>query len=372
MSASANKVSIRPEWLATRHEDTFDPAHPVIDAHHHLYDRPSLAYLLPDYLADLDTGHDVRASVFVQARAMLRADGPPEYQAVGETEFANGVAAISASGHFGASRVCAGIVGFADLMLGDGVREVLERQIQAGGGVTSAGGRLCGIRQTLCWDEDTSLLNPFYPTTPDMMESDAFRTGFAHLARLGLGFDAWSFFPQADHLVALARRFPDTSIVVDHCGGIVRVGRYANDPDVFARWRSGIGRLAQCPNVSIKLSGLGMRLNGFGFEDGALAPSSSQLAEAWRPWILHCLESFGADRCMWGSNFPVDKSSYSFDIGLNAMKRVIAGAGANAGERDQVFWGTAARVYRLPIDQLVMQRASSPTVGDGQRYRSDR
>ena len=351
MSASANHIAIRPEWLATRHEAPFNPAQPVIDAHHHLYDRPGLSYLLPDYQADIATGHEVQASVFVQARSMQRSDGPPEYRPIGETEFANAVGALSASGDHGTSRVCAGIVAFADLTLGERVEGVLGRHIEAGGGLFEERGRLCGIRQTLCWDEDASLLNPFYPTTGEMMESDAFRAGFGQLGRFGLVFDAWSFFHQADRLVALARAFPDTSIVVDHCGGIVRIHSYANRPELYALWRAGIASLAQCPNVSIKLSGLGMRLGNFGFEHGARAPSSLELSEAWKPWVVHCLESFGAERCMWGSNFPVDKGSYSYDIGLNAMKRIVAGAGASNWECDAVFRRTAARVYGLRLEQ---------------------
>jgi predicted TIM-barrel fold metal-dependent hydrolase len=160
-----------------------------------------------------------------------------------------------------------------------------------------------------------------------------------------LSFDAWSFFPQADDIVGLARAFPDVPIVIDHCGGIVRIRGYETQPDVYTRWRNSINRLADCPNVVVKLSGLGMRLGGFGFEDGAVPPSSLDLAAAWRPWVMQCIDSFGPERCMWGSNFPVDKSSYAFGIGLNAMKRLIAEASAD--ERDAVFRRTASRVYQL-------------------------
>ena len=345
MNASANHFSVRPDWLSTHDEEPLDPVGPIVDSHHHLYDRPGLHYLLEDYLVDM-AGQDLRASVFVQARAMLRIDGPEQLRSIGETEFVNGVAAMSASGLYGSARICAGIVGFADLTTGDGVARVLERHIMAGGGLITEGGRFCGIRQPLCWDKDASLLNGAYPTFEEMMDSSPFRAGFAQLARLGLSFDAWSFFPQLPALARLARAFPETKIVVDHCGGIVRVGGYGGRSDIHDSWKVAISELANCPNVMIKLSGLGMRLSGFGFDEGPRAPSSTQLAETWRPWVEHIVASFGANRCMWGSNFPVDKGSYALKVGLNAFKRVVSGASLD--EKDDIFWRTAATFYRLP------------------------
>ena len=345
VSASPNHIPVRPDWLATHDEPVLAPALPIIDSHHHLYDRPGIRYLLDDYLADVGSGHNVRASVFVQARAMLPVGVPSELQPIGEVEFVNGVAAMSASGIYGDTRVCAGIVGFADLKLGDRVRPILERLIMAGGGLISGGGRFCGIRQTLCWDADTPLLNSAYPTTEDMVDDAAFRAGFARLAPLGLSFEVWAFFHQLDTVARLARAFPETQIVVNHCGGVLRVRNYAERSDVFDRWKAGITELAACPNVFIKLSGLGMKMSGFGFEDAPQAPSSQTLAEAWRQWIEHCIESFGARRSMYGSNFPVDKGSYGFKVGLNALKRLTSAA--SEAEKDDIFWRTAKSFYRL-------------------------
>ena len=350
MSKSVNYLPIRPDWLSAHDEEALDPTIAIVDSHHHIYDRPGVHYLLDEYLDDIACGHDIRASVFVQARAMHRADGPVEFRPIGETEFVNGVAAMSASGIYGASRVCAGIVGFADLNLGDAVRPVLERQLMAGGGLPSAGGRFCGIRQTLCWDEDPQLLNPAYPTSETMMDSDDFRRGFANLASLDLSFDAWAFFHQLSALARLANAFPDTQIVLNHCGGIIRIQDYANRHDVYEVWKTGISELARCPNAMIKLSGLGMRLGGFGFEDSPHAPTSKQLATAWQPWVEHCIEAFGSDRCMYGSNFPVDKGSYSLKVGLNALKRLTATLGEEA--RADIFLRTAKRFYRLPDSVL--------------------
>jgi predicted TIM-barrel fold metal-dependent hydrolase len=189
-----------------------------------------------------------------------------------------------------------------------------------------------------------------------MMVSREFRAGFAHLAALGLSFEGWVFFHQIAELAALARAFPETPIVLNHCGGVVRIAGYANrHAEVFEQWRQGIRDLARCPNVTVKLSGLGMKLGGFGFEDRGRAPSSSDLAQSWRPWIETCIEAFGASRCMYGSNFPVDKGSYSYGIGLNALKRLIADA--TPSEMADIFWRSGKTFYRLPESSLGIAEA---------------
>lgn len=346
---SPTHLPVRNDWLDLQREAPLAPEHPVIDSHHHLYDRPGSRYLLEDYLTDLGTGHNVRATVFLQARAMLRPHGPEYLKPLGETEFANGVAAMSASGIYGTTQVCAGIVGFADLTLGDSIRPVLERHMSLAGGTTASGGRFCGIRQSLTWDPDATLTNSLYPTSECQMDTNAFRAGFAHLAPLGLSFDAWVFFHQLRRLAALARAFPETPIVVNHCGGFVGIKGYQGRGDaVFQEWRQGILELAACPNVMIKLSGLGMRLGGLTFEGRDKAPSSMTLAQAWRPWLETCLTAFGSHRCMFGSNFPVDKGNHSYSVGLNALKRVL-GTSAPA-DTANVLWRSAKTFYRLPID----------------------
>jgi predicted TIM-barrel fold metal-dependent hydrolase len=221
------------------------------------------------------------------------------------------------------------------------VRPVLEAHIRAGGD------RFRGIRHIAAWDPDPSLLNPAYTPAEDMLESPGFRAGFAHLAPLGLSFDAWLYFHQIPRLVSLARAFPGTSIVLNHCGGILGIGRYAGKRDeVFAAWSANLRELAACPNVMVKLGGLGMRLPGFGFEERSQAPSSIELAEAWRPWMETCIGLFGAARCMFESNFPVDKGGFAYGIGWNAMKRIAGGA--SDAEKADLFRRSAARFYRLP------------------------
>jgi L-fuconolactonase len=337
---SSPHLSVRPEWLALHQEDIIEPDLPIVDAHHHLWDRSENQYLLPDLRRDLEVGHNIRATVAVEAGAMYRRDGATAMRPVGETEFLNGIAAMSASGSYGTSRMCAGIVGHADLCLGEGVRAVLEAQIRAGGG------RFRGVRYMSVWHSDptarASLANP----PPYVLRDPAFRRGFAQLAPLGLSFDAWMVHTQLAELVELAPAFPDTAIILNHVGGAIGIGPYAGKRDaVFAEWRTSIREVARCPNVQIKLGGLGMRLFGFDFSSRARPPTSEELAAAWRPYIESCIEAFGAERCMFESNFPVDKGTCSYAVIWNAFKRIAAGASPT--EKQWLFSGTASKVYRL-------------------------
>jgi len=323
-------------------EEILDPGQTIVDAHHHLFDRPGSRYLLDDFVQDLHSGHNVVATVLVQARAAYRTSGPEELRPLGETEFACRIADEAAT-RIGPN-VCAGIVGFANLMRGDAVRPVLESHLTAGQG------RFRGIRHILAWDADARLLNPVYPTTEDMTANPDFRSGFAQLATLGLSFDAWLFFHQIPRLTALARAFPEVPIGLDHCGGILGIGAYQGARHaIFTAWRLALRDLAECPNVMCKIGGLGMALSGFGFENAARASSSPQLANAWRPYVESCIELFGTTRCMFESNFPVDQVSYSYPTGWNAMKHIVAGASAE--EKDNLFRRSAANFYRLALTE---------------------
>ena len=340
-SGRGNYIAVRPEWLALGFEEALEPDLPIIDAHHHLWDRQNWRYLFDEYAADIaGSGHNITASVFMQCQAMYRADGPPSLRVVGETEFVNGVAAMSASGNYGPQRLCAGIVSHADLRLGDEVTPVLEAHIAA------ASDRFRGIRHITVWDADRSLMNPLSAGPPGLLRDSSFRAGFARLAPLGLVFDAWLFHPQIPELTELARAFPDTAIVLDHLGGIVGIGSYRDRRDeVFAEWSRSIADLAKCENVYVKLGGLGMRINGFGFETQKAPPTSEVLASAWRPYIETCIDSFGPQRCMFESNFPVDKGSYGYGSTWNAFKRLTRHA--SEYDRTCLFSGTVADVYGL-------------------------
>src|SRR6185312_4701677 len=341
-AASSPYLPVRDDWLARRTEAILEPDLPIVDPHHHLWERPGWNYMLDDLLADTNSGHNIVATVFVQARSMHRAGGPEEMRPVGETEFVNGVAAMSASGIYGKTKVCAGIVGHADLRLGARVQAVLEAHIRAGGG------RFRGIRHITAWDADPTLMNPAYAPPPGLMADATFREGFARLAPLNLSFDAWLYHPQIDDVTALARAFPGTQICLNHVGGPLAIGAYAGKrQEVFAAWSKSIRALAQCPNVVVKLGGMAMRINGFDFHEQPDPPSSDTLAAAWKPYVETCIEAFGASRCMFESNFPVDKGSYAYAPFWNACKILAKGAGA--AEKTDLFNGTAARFYRLEL-----------------------
>jgi L-fuconolactonase len=229
-------------------EVILEPELPIVDPHHHLWERAEHSYLLPDLLADLRSGHKIVGTVFVECMAMYRTEGPPELRPVGETEFVNCISAMSATGGYGQADICAGIVGFADLTLGDRVEPVLEAHIAAGGS------RFRGIRHAAGWDASAEIRNSHTNPPPGLLGSAAFRKGFAHLTPLELSFDAWLYHPQLPELIDLARAFPDTTIVLDHVGGPLGYGPYASRrDDVFVTWKSSIRRLADCANVIVKL-----------------------------------------------------------------------------------------------------------------------
>jgi predicted TIM-barrel fold metal-dependent hydrolase len=332
-------------WQSAATEPVIDPERTIVDPHHHLGSNRLGLYRPADYLADA-SGHRVVASVFIEYRTFYRSDGPDELRCIGETEFV--VDAVASCDAAAASGLCAGIVAHADLRLGDRVRPVLEAQAEA------AKGRLRGIRHQLRWDANgIGLFGRKDP--PHLARDPAFRAGYAQLAPLGLAFDAWAFHPQLGELAELANAFPDTTMIVNHVGGPLGVGEYANRRDeVFAQWRAGIAQLAGCPNVLMKLGGLGMLYYGFDFHQREVPPGSVELARAWQPYVDECIQRFGVDRCMFESNYPVDKQSCSYRALWNAFKRMTSGL--SEAEKTALFSGTAARAYRLDLPPLSPSR----------------
>jgi predicted TIM-barrel fold metal-dependent hydrolase len=329
----------RDQWLAQVKEDILEPDLPICDPHHHLWDHPGRRYLIDELIADTGSGHNVTSTVFVECMSMYRADGPAAMRPVGETEFVGGVAAMSRSGQYGPTRVAAGIVSFADLTLGEGVGPVLDAHMKASP-------RFRGIRHAAGWDASDQVRNSHTNPPPGLYDEGRFRRGFAELARRGLSFDAWLYHPQLPELTSLARAFPDTTIILDHFGGPLGIGPYENRrAEVFTYWRRAIRELAGCPNVVAKLGGLVMPINGFGFHRGERPATSAELVDATRDWHLHAIDCFGPARCMFESNFPVDKASCSYHVLWNSFKRIAAGFGA--GEKAALFHDTAARAYRL-------------------------
>lgn len=326
-------------WLAQAVEEPLEPGLPICDPHHHLWDHPGARYLLDEIVADA-RDHNVRATVFVECASMYRADGPAPMRPVGETEFVQGVAAMSASGGYGDMRVAAGIVSHADLTLGAAVRDVLEAHMAA------SPNRFRGIRHATGWHASDDIRNSHSRPGASLMLDDTFREGFAQLAPLGLSFDAWFYHPQLTEFVDLARAFPETTIVLDHFGGPLGIGPYAGDPDaVFAAWCEDIAPLADCPNVYFKLGGINMKVNGFEWHRRDVPPGSDELVERTSRYYDFCIDTFGASRCMFESNFPVDRESCSYTVLWNAFKKMTAGR--SAADRAALFSETATRVYRL-------------------------
>ncbi|HVU20919.1 MAG TPA: amidohydrolase family protein [Rhizomicrobium sp.] len=345
-------------------EAILEPDLPIIDPHHHLWDRPTEIlknlppsdhgfmdiirdiprYLLDELLADLKSGHKVIGTVYMECGAMYRADGPEALRCVGETEFVNGVAAMTASGLYGDVRACAGIVGHTDFRQDvDVVEDVLRSHIAAGHG------RFRGIRQSCSWDADPNVLGPLHGRVPEGLYRDSkFRDGFEALHRLGLSFDAWLLEPQLPELIDLARFFPDTVIVCDHVGTPLGIGTYEGKRDErFGVWRDNIRELAKCQNVNVKLGGLPMPFAGWRKRMAEPLPTSETLSRQWKPYIETCIEAFGPARCMFESNFPVDKFGADYVTLWNAFKRIAANY--SASEKTALFSGTAKRVYRLSI-----------------------
>jgi len=333
-----------PQWLAKApQEPVLEPELAIVDTHHHLWDLPGFPYLLPDFLADTGSGHNIVATVFNECLAMYRARGPKEMQPVGEVEFCAGIAAMSDSGIYGPTRVNAGIVGFANLALGDHVAPVLEAQIAAGGG------RFKGVRHAAAWDASPLVGNSHANPGPGLYLQPEFRAGLRRLSSYGLSLDAWVFHSQLADAVDLARSCPDANIVMCHMGGPLGYGPYAGkQAEVFEVWKAGMTDLSKCQNVSVKLGGVMMRLAAYDYGKKDRPPSSGELAKLWGPYVATCVELFGADRCMVESNFPVEKMGIGYSGLWNAFKRMLAGASET--EKTAIFSRTASRVYRLDLD----------------------
>ena len=341
-SGPASQAPVRADWLAKHTEEILEPDLPIIDPHHHLWERPGYRYLFPELLADVGSGHKIHATMFEQAGSMYRADGPDELKSLGETEFVCGVAAMSASGRYGPTRCIAGMVGYVDLRLGARAKGILERHIAV------SDGRIRGVRNGSTWSDDPGL-KPFgNAARPGLYLDKNFRDGFAALVALDLTFDAWMFQTQLDDVIDLAHAYPQARIVLNHVGGPVAIGPYAGKREAaFADWRAKIEKFASFPNTYVKLGGLGMKMIGFDFYDRPDPPSSQDLEKAWRPYIEASIAAFGPQRAMFESNFPVDKGTCSYQVIWNTFKRIAAHYSAD--EKTALFSGAAKRAYKLEV-----------------------
>ena len=332
------------DWLALTKEPTLEPEIPICDPHHHFWEyRPEPAayqrYLLRELAEDINSGHNVCSTAFIEVRSNYRTDGPPEMRPVGEVEFVEALAEASATGQYGTAQAAAAIIGHADLNLGGRVEPVLDA-LQA-----ASPNRFRGIRYSCSWDPHPEVEN----RAPEgQLSSAIFREGALVLARLGLVLENTVFFPQLPDLAEFAKALPDLTIISNHIGGLMRVGPYANqDDEVLATWRSGIAAVAACPNVVMKLGGVGEPRYGFDWHTRETPVGSEELGESLAPLMNYCIEQFGPNRCMFESNFPPDKVSYSYNVMYNAFKRLSRDYSAT--ERAAMFHDTAARVYRIDV-----------------------
>ncbi len=310
---------------------------PICDAHHHLWERPPHGYLLDDLLLDLRAGHNIVSTVAIECHYGYRKSGPEELQPVGEVEFLEAVAQQVAANPAITSRIAAAIVGHANLALGDAVAPVLEAHLAA------SPKRFRGIRHSTTWDASDALRSE---AARGLLADDGFRRGVAWLEKLGLSFDAWVYHPQLSEVAGLAAAFPQVPIILNHIGAPLGVGPYAGKRDDVSRsWSRGLAELAQLPNVAVKLGGVGSLRSGYDWHERAVQPSSSELAQILRPYIEHCIDRFGVERCLFESNFPVEKAANAYVNLWNAFKRITENY--SAGERAALFHDTAARIYRI-------------------------
>ena len=318
-------------------EVPLEPDLPICDPHHHLRERPNDRYFLEELLQDTGTGHRIVTTVCVENRAEYRKTGPEAMKPVGETEFFDHVGAEASADPRNSIAVAAGIVGHADLRLGEAVAQVLEAHLEV------SPRRFRGIRHSTTWDQSESVRSD---ASRGLLADSAFRKGFACLERYHLSFDAWLYHPQLSELVDLARDFPNVTIILDHIGGPLGVGPYKNKrEEVFRAWSRGIETLSACPNVAVKLGGFGSTRSGYDWHERRVQPASAELAYVMAPYFDFCIEKFGVHRCMFESNFPVDKASYSYVSIWNAFKRLSQSYSAD--ERHALFHGTATRLYKI-------------------------
>ncbi|MDF3835523.1 amidohydrolase family protein [Cupriavidus basilensis] len=330
------------QMLVGRDEAIIEPEIPIIDAHHHLFDRPGLRYMIDEYLADARAGHRIVASVYVETLAFARTDGPEVLRPLGEIEFANGVGAMCASGRYDC-RACAAIVGHADLRLGDQVAEMLDRAMER------APERFRGVRQVTI-EHPSAAPYRFIPNRPPrgVMRTPGFRPAFAHLVKRGLTFDAAVFHHQLQDVIDLADAFPNATIVLNHCGHAMAMDMDEQGrAQVFQEYRKLMIEASRRPNVYCKVGGLGMPFWGFRFEERQGPIGYLELATAWRPYVETTIEAFGAGRCMMESNYPPDGRSAGFVPLWNALKHVVRAA--SAADKAALFHGTAAKVYRIRV-----------------------
>jgi len=328
-------------WLAQVKEEIIDPDRPIIDPHHHLWrDKDVPPYELEKLWADTASGHNIIGTVFIECSANYRKDGPKPMRPVGETEYVAS-AARNAKANAGPGRPpILGIVSHADLTLGAGVADVIDAHRDAGMGL------LRGIRHSVAYYPDPPAVERYTGRIKHLQMDPSFREGFAQLAPAEMSFDAWITHTQIQELTGLARAFPETTIVFDHFGGPLGIGPYeGKQAEIFGQWKIDVAELAKCENVVAKLGGLAMMINGWGWDKRDLPATSDEIVAAHEAYYLHTIDCFSPERCMFESNFPVDKVSVSYGVLWNALKKMARRFSED--EKTALFRTNAERVYRL-------------------------
>ena len=324
------------QWLDQVIEPTIDPERIIVDPHHHLWNRPDWNYVLEHLWADTDTGHNVTKTVFLECRSNYSETGQEYLKPVGETTF---VEAIATASREGIGSEIAGIVAHANLASVH-LDEILDAHKEA------ANGLLRGIRHSIARDTKPEALS-IPGRAPEGLSSDEdFRRGLNRLGQRGLTYESWLYHHQILDFRDMAKATPNTTFVLDHFGTPLGVGAYSGQREkIFEIWREDIAALSDCPNVVAKLGGLAMPDNGFGWEHRKLPPSSDEFVEEQARYYHHTIQCFGADRCMFESNFPVDRISISYHTLWNGLKKIAAEY--REDEQTALFSGTANRVYTL-------------------------
>ena len=335
-----------PGWIDKIQEEIIEPGLPIIDPHHHLWHGPvqeqgdnnPYRYLLEDLWNDTGSGHDIKKTVFIDCGQEYYEEGPQEFKPVGETEFVVEIAKQAQLDPLKSQ--ISGIIGHVDMMLGDSAREVLEAHNEKGEGLFR------GIRHSGGWDANEAVKNAHSEPTEQIYLEDKFQRGLQQLINLNMVFDTWHYHNQISDLTVLAKALPDLRIVHDHFGGPLGIGPYEGKKDlVFGKWKDDISALSECPNVYSKLGGLAMPINGWNLHKRDLPATSDELVNLHKAYYSHTIESFGVERCMFESNFPVDKQSISYHVLWNAFKKMSLGFSDE--EKSYLFYETAKDFYSL-------------------------
>jgi len=325
-------------WLDQVDEAVVDPERPIVDPHHHFWHNRRVGeYLLKDLRLDTDSGHRIEKTVFLECGAEYRSSGAKHLAVVGESEFVAGIAAESRES---SGAEVAAIVGSCDLRATAVLDEVLAAHQEASRGLFR------GIRHSGARDDNKGVLMIPGQAPEGLYSDDSFRSGVKRLGEQGFSYDTWHYHHQNADFYTLACAVPDTVMVLDHFGTPLGVGPYAEQREsIFKQWKIDVARIAECPNVHAKLGGLAMPDNGFGWHLADRPPTSDEFIELQHPYYQHMIDCFGPERCMFESNFPVDRFSVSYKVLWNAFKKMTAGYSED--EKHALFYGTAVRVYRL-------------------------